>query len=195
LTLPVAADIPTLTFPDADAFEAWLAAQPAGSPGVWLRLAKKKPGVASLDYSQALDVALCHGWIDSHKTGADDGYWLQKFTPRRARSRWSKVNRDRVAALVAQGRMRPAGTAEVARAQADGRWDSAYDGMKTAEVPDDLALALAANPDAARFFETVDRQNRYAILHRVQEAKRPETRARRIALYVDMLAEGRKLHP
>ncbi|GAB4060185.1 YdeI/OmpD-associated family protein [Catellatospora paridis] len=191
----MAADAPTLTFADAVAFEQWLAAQPADSAGVWLKLAKKASGVPSVDYSQALDVALCHGWIDGPKAGVDEVYWLQKFTPRRARSRWSKINRNRVAALIEQGRMRPGGLAEIERAQADGRWEAAYDGMKTAEVPDDLAQALAADPQAQRFFETVDRQNRYAILHRIQEAKRPETRARRIAQYVAMLAEGKKIHP
>ncbi|WP_144127130.1 YdeI/OmpD-associated family protein [Catellatospora sichuanensis] len=191
----MAADAPTLTFTDADAFDQWLAAQPAGSAGVWLKLAKKASGVPSVDYSQALDVALCHGWIDGPKAGVDEVYWLQKFTPRRARSRWSKINRNRVASLIEQGRMRPAGLAEIERAQADGRWEAAYDSMTTAEVPDDLAQALAANPDAARFFETVDRQNRYAVLYRIQEAKRPETRARRVAQYVAMLAEGRKIYP
>ncbi|MEU7824602.1 YdeI/OmpD-associated family protein [Catellatospora sp. NPDC049133] len=191
----MAAETPTLTFENADAFEQWLAAQPAGSAGVWLKLAKKASGVPSVDYAQALDVALCHGWIDGPKSGVDDVYWLQKFTPRRARSRWSKINRDKAAALIASGRMRPAGLAEIERAQADGRWEAAYDGMRTAEVPDDLAEALAANPAARDFFATVDRQNRYAILYRVQDAKRPETRARRIAQYVEMLAEGRKIYP
>ncbi|MEV4416764.1 YdeI/OmpD-associated family protein [Catellatospora sp. NPDC049609] len=191
----MAAEIPTLSFASADEFEQWLAAQPAGSPGVWLKLARKLPGVVALDYPQALDVALCHGWIDGQKTGLDGTHWLQKFTPRRARSRWSKVNREKVAALIEQGRMRPAGLAEIERAKADGRWEAAYDGMRTAEVPADLAEALAAHPDAARFFDTVSRSNRYAILHRVHEAKRPETRARRIARFVAMLAEGRTLHP
>ncbi|MEU8081804.1 YdeI/OmpD-associated family protein [Catellatospora citrea] len=191
----MAADAPTLTFADADSFEQWLAAQPTDSAGVWLKLAKKASGVPSVDYSQALDVALCHGWIDGPKAGVDEVYWLQKFTPRRARSRWSKVNRNRVAALIEQGRMRPGGQAEIERAQADGRWEAAYDGMKTAEVPDDLAQALAADPDARRFFETIDRQNRFAILYRIQDAKRPETRARRIAQYVAMLAEGKKIYP
>ncbi|MFC7245955.1 YdeI family protein [Catellatospora aurea] len=191
----MATETPTLTFADAAAFEQWLAAEPAGSAGVWLKLAKKGSGVPSVDYPQALDVALCHGWIDGPKAGVDDVYWLQKFTPRRARSRWSKINRDKAAALIASGRMRPAGLAEIERAQADGRWDAAYDSMRTAEVPDDLAQALAANPAAQDFFATVDRQNRYAILYRVQDAKRPETRARRIAQYVEMLAEGRKIYP
>lgn len=182
-------------FPSAEAFEQWLAAEHATAAEIWLKLAKKVPGTPSLDYSQALDVALCFGWIDGHKKGLDDAHWLQRFTPRRARSRWSKVNRERVAALTEQGRMRPAGLAEVARAQADGRWDAAYDGMKAAEVPDDLAQALAASPAAQEFFATLDRQNRYAVLYRVQEAKRAETRAKRIAQFVTMLAEQRKIYP
>jgi uncharacterized protein YdeI (YjbR/CyaY-like superfamily) len=140
-------------------------------------------------------VALCYGWIDGQKAKGDDQHWLQRFTPRRSRSRWSKVNRDHVARLVDQGRMRPAGLAEVERAKADGRWEAAYDGPRTSSVPDDLAAALAANPAAATFFETLDRQNRFAVLYRVQDAKRPETRARRIEQYVAMLAEGKKLHP
>lgn len=140
-------------------------------------------------------MALCYGWIDGQKAGLDDQWWLQRFTPRRPRSRWSKVNRDKVAALIEQGRMRPPGLAEIDRAKADGRWDAAYDSPRTATVPDDLAAALAATPAAAAFFETLDRQNRYSILHRVQEAKRAETRARRIEKYVAMLAEGEKSYP
>ncbi|WP_212842251.1 YdeI family protein [Catellatospora sp. IY07-71] len=191
----MAADLPTLSFASAEDFEQWLAAQPADSPGVWLKLARKRPGVVALDYPQALDVALCHGWIDGQKAGLDDTHWVQKFTPRRARSRWSKVNREKVAALIELGRMRPAGLAEIERAKADGRWDAAYDSPRTAEVPADLAAAIAADPAAAAFFATLDRTNRYSILHRVHEAKRPETRARRIAGFVTMLAEGRKIYP
>jgi uncharacterized protein YdeI (YjbR/CyaY-like superfamily) len=191
----MAAEIPTLSFASAEEFEQWLSTQPPDSVGVWLRLAKKQPGVVALDYPQALEVALCHGWIDGQKAGLDDTHWVQKFTPRRARSRWSKVNRDKVAALIESGRMRPAGLAEIERAKADGRWDAAYDGMKTAEVPADLAEALSGVPEAERFFATLDRTNRYAILHRLHDAKRPETRTRRITQYVAMLAEGRKIYP
>ncbi|MDI1465305.1 YdeI/OmpD-associated family protein [Catellatospora sp. KI3] len=179
-------------FGSAAEFEQWVAAHP-DSPGIWLKLAKGVPG--ALNYAQALDVALCHGWIDGQKRALDESYWLQKFTPRRARSRWSKINRDKVEALIAAGRMRPAGLAEIERARGDGRWDAAYDSPRTAQVPDDLAEALAAAPAAAAFFATLNSANRFAILHRIQDAKKPETRARRIAQYVAMCAEGRKIYP
>ncbi|MFH9428731.1 YdeI family protein [Streptomyces sp. NPDC017615] len=188
-------DLETVVFESAEAFEAWLDEHHAVSPGIWLKLRKKGPGIVALDYAQALDVALCYGWIDGQKTKFDDQWWLQRFTPRRPRSRWSKVNRDKVAALTEQGRIRPPGQAEIARAKADGRWEAAYDSASTATVPDDLMAALTAVPAAAESFENLDRQNRYAILYRVQDAKKPETRARRIEKYVAMLANGEKLHP
>ncbi|WP_346267310.1 YdeI/OmpD-associated family protein [Streptomyces sp. SID4982] len=188
-------DLETVVFESAEAFEAWLGEHHAVSPGIWLKLRKKGPGIVALDYAQALDVALCYGWIDGQKTKFDDQWWLQRFTPRRPRSRWSKVNRDKVAALTEQGRIRPPGQAEIARAKADGRWEAAYDSASTATVPDDLMAALTAVPAAAESFENLDRQNRYAILYRVQDAKKPETRARRIEKYVAMLANGEKLHP
>ncbi|RKN45556.1 hypothetical protein D7294_03480 [Streptomyces hoynatensis] len=191
----VTQDMEIVTFETAGAFEAWLGENHAVSPGVWLKLRKKAPGIVALDYAQALDVALCYGWIDGRKAAFDDRWWLQRFTPRRPRSKWSKINRDKAVALMEQGRMRPAGQAEVDRAMADGRWEAAYDGAKTATVPDDLAAALAADPAAAAFFETLDRQNRYAILYRVQDAKKADTRARRIEKYVAMLAKGEKLRP
>ncbi|MFJ4753666.1 YdeI family protein [Streptomyces sp. NPDC088763] len=191
----VTQDLEIVAFESAEAFQAWLGKNHAVSPGIWLKLRKKSPGVVALDYAQALDVALCYGWIDGQKAGLDDQWWLQRFTPRTARSKWSKVNRDKVAALIEQGRMQPAGEAEIDRAKADGRWEAAYDSSRTATVPDDLAAALAAEPAAAEFFEALDRQNRYAILYRVQDAKKPETRARRIEKFVAMLAKGEKLHP
>lgn len=191
----VTQELEIVAFESAEAFQAWLGENHTVSPGIWLKLRKKSPGVVALDYAQALDVALCYGWIDGQKAGLDEQWWLQRFTPRTARSRWSKVNRDKATALIEQGRMQPAGQAEVDRAKADGRWDAAYDSPRTATVPDDLAAALAAEPAAAEFFETLDRQNRYAILYRVQDAKRPETRARRIEKFVAMLAKGEKLHP
>ncbi|MFC9957292.1 YdeI family protein [Streptomyces nigra] len=191
----VAQDLETVAFESAEAFQAWLGENHAVSPGIWLKLRKKAPGVVALDYAQALDVALCYGWIDGQKAALDDEWWLQRFGPRTARSRWSKINRDKVAALIEQGRMRPPGQAEIDRAKADGRWDAAYDSPRTATVPDDLAAALAAEPAAAEFFETLNRTNRFAIIYRVQDAKRPETRARRIEKYVTMLAKGEKPHP
>jgi uncharacterized protein YdeI (YjbR/CyaY-like superfamily) len=194
-TAEVADDVETAYFASAEAFEAWLGEHHAASSGVWLKIRKKAPGVVSLDHPQALDVALCYGWIDAQRRAFDDQYFLQRFTPRRPRSNWSKINCAKVEALTEQGRMRPAGLAEIERAKADGRWAAAYAGQRTASVPDDLAGALAANPAAAAFFATLDSQNRYAVLYRVQDAKKPETRARRIEKFVAMLAEGKKLHP
>ncbi|MET8955134.1 YdeI/OmpD-associated family protein [Streptomyces sp. NPDC004533] len=191
----MAEDLEIVAFASAEAFEEWLDERHASSAGVWLKIRKKTPGVAALDYAQALDVALCFGWIDGQKKKFDDGNWLQRFTPRTRASRWSKINRDKAAALIEQGRMRPAGLAEVERAKADGRWDAAYDGASTASVPEDLARALASEPAAAEFFATLDSRNRYAVLYRVQDAKKPETRVRRIEKYVAMLAEGKKIYP
>ncbi|MFI1391292.1 YdeI/OmpD-associated family protein [Streptomyces griseoaurantiacus] len=190
----VTQDPETVTFASAEAFEAWLGENHAASPGIWLKLRKKGPEVVALDYTQALEVALCYGWIDGQKATFDDQWWLQRFTPRRPGSRWSKINRDKATALVEQGRMRPPGQAEIDRARADGRWVAAYDGARTATVPEDLAAALAAVPAAAAFFETLDRRNRYAVLYRVQDAKKAETRARRIEKFVAMLARGEKPH-
>jgi uncharacterized protein YdeI (YjbR/CyaY-like superfamily) len=190
----VTQDPETVTFASAEAFEAWLGENHAASPGIWLKLRKKGPEVVALDYAQALEVALCYGWIDGQKAKSDDQWWLQRFTPRRPGSRWSRINRDKATALVEQGRMRPPGQAEIDRARADGRWAAAYDGARTASVPEDLAAALAAVPAAAAFFETLDRRNRYAVLYRVQDAKKAETRARRIEKFVEMLARGEKPH-
>lgn len=188
-------ELPILSFPSAGAFADWLAGEHETAPGLWLRIAKKGAAATTVDYSQALDVALCHGWIDGQKKGDDDEYWLQRFTPRSARSRWSMINRDRATALIDAGAMRPAGLRQVELAKADGRWDAAYAGQRTATVPDDLAEALAANPAALAFFGTLDSANRYAVLYRVQDTAKPATRAARIARFVAMLAEGRKPHP
>ena len=188
-------EYPIAFFPDAGAWASWLEQHHASSPGVWLRLAKKGAPLASLSYAEALDAALCYGWIDGQKRSHDADSWLQKFTPRGPKSLWSRVNVDKVAALEAAGRMRPAGRATVEAAQRDGRWARAYDSPARAEVPDDFRAALAANPDAERFFATLSRGNRYALLYRVQTAVRPETRARRIAEFVAMLARGETIHP
>jgi len=182
-------------FACAAQWEAWLAAEHGTSAGVWLRLAKKGSGIPSVSYEEALDAALCFGWIDGQKGALDEVHWLQRFTPRRPRSRWSKLNCERALKLMAAGRMRPPGLAEVERARADGRWDAAYAGQRTAEVPDDLRQALEHHPQAQAFFATLDSANRYAVLFRVEDAKRPETRARRIAQFVAMLEEHRKIHP
>jgi len=185
-----------VTFADQAAWRDWLAEHHGDAPeGVWLQIAKKGSGVASVDYAQALEIALCYGWIDGQKRGLDESHWLQRFSPRRSRSIWSKVNRTKAEALVAAGDMQPAGLAEIERAMADGRWDAVYDGQRTATVPDDLAAALAGNAVARGFFATLDSTNRYAILHRLQTAKKPETRARRLAQFVAMLSEHRTIYP
>lgn len=186
--------LPVLAFRDAAGWEKWLAKNHGKAEGVWLKLAKVGTGVASVNYSDALDAALCFGWIDGAKAGGED-HWLQKFTPRGKRSLWSKRNRDRVAALREAGRMRPAGEAEVESAQADGRWEAAYDSPKTATVPEDFAAALAKSKKAAAAFAGLNAANRYAVLWRIQTAKKPETRARRILDLTAMLARGEKIHP
>ena len=187
-------EMPILQFDDADAWERWLDAEHANSNGVWLRLAKKAASTTTVTRPEALDVALCYGWIDAQARSEGAEFWLQKFTPRRSRSMWSKINVEKVAALEAAGRMKPAGRAEVERAKADGRWDAAYASPKNIAVPEDLEAALAENPAAKEFFATLTGNNRYAILFRIQDAKRPETRARRIAKFVDMLSRGETLH-
>jgi uncharacterized protein YdeI (YjbR/CyaY-like superfamily) len=192
--VPAADGLPVLELADRQTWAAWLDAEHGSSPGVWLRIAKAGAGVRSVSYAEALDVALCHGWIDGQKRPLDDRFWLQRFTPRKGRSRWSKRNRGRAEELIAAGEMAPAGLAEVERARGDGRWEAAYDSPATATVPPDLRAALDADPAAAAFFAELDGANRYAILYRVQEARRPETRARRIATFVAMLAEGRRIH-
>lgn len=186
-------ELPELGFADQAAFAAWLADN-AETPGVWLRIAKKGTGIKSVDHDGALEEALRHGWIDGTARRVDDDWFVQKFTPRTRRSRWSKINRASAERLIAEGRMFPRGLREVEAAKADGRWEAAYAGPATSTVPDDLAAALAASPSAAAFFTTLSSQNRYAILYRVGEAKRPETRARRIAKFVAMLERGETLH-
>jgi uncharacterized protein YdeI (YjbR/CyaY-like superfamily) len=185
---------PTIAFASPDDWAEWLTEHHDADEGVWLKLAKKGSGIASVTQAEAVEVALCFGWIDGQAKPVDDDYWLQRFTPRRARSRWSKINRDRATALIERGEMRPAGLREVERAKADGRWDAAYASPSTATVPDDLQAALDADDEARAFFATLDSANRYAILYRVQDAKKPETRARRIEKYVAMLREHRKIH-
>jgi uncharacterized protein YdeI (YjbR/CyaY-like superfamily) len=182
-------------FRDARAWGRWLARHHATSTGLWVRLAKKGADTPSVTYAEAVDEALCWGWIDAQKRPLDEHWWLQRFTPRGPRSIWSKINRDKVAALVAADRMAPPGIAAVERAKANGQWDAAYDSPRTATVPDDLAAALAGSQRAAAMFATLDAANRYAILFRVQTAKKAETRARRIAELVAMLARDETLHP
>jgi uncharacterized protein YdeI (YjbR/CyaY-like superfamily) len=184
-----------LPFASQDEWRAWLAEHHADSDGVWIAFARKASGIPTVTYAEAVEVALTYGWIDGQARSIDETRYGQRFTPRRARSRWSKINRAKAEKLIAAGKMQPAGLAEVERAKADGRWDAAYDSPTTATVPDDLRGALDANPAAAKLFDELDGSNRYAILHRIQEATRPETRARRIARFVEMLARGETLHP
>jgi uncharacterized protein YdeI (YjbR/CyaY-like superfamily) len=188
-------ELPVLTFPSAAAWEEWLAGQHDAAAGAWLRIARRGAAEATVSYQEALEVAICFGWIDSHKDRLDDEFWVQRFTPRRPSGRWSKINADKAVALIECGRMRPAGLREVDRAKADGRWDSAYAGQASMEIPDDLREALSADAAAAEFFETISSVNRYAILYRIGSVKRPETRARKIAQYVAMLAEHQTIHP
>ena len=184
----------TLQFESPKEWEAWLERNHASAPGVWVKLAKKGAGIPSVTYMEAVDVALCYGWIDSQSKSLDDRQYVQRFTPRRAKSPWSKINRGKAEEFIAEGRMRPAGMREVEAAQADGRWESAYDGQRTIEVPPELKKLLDKNPMAKKFFATLDSRNRYAVLHRVQQAKKPETRARRIEKFIAMLNEGKKIY-
>jgi uncharacterized protein YdeI (YjbR/CyaY-like superfamily) len=187
-------DLPIVAFPSAAEWEEWLEANHADSRGVWVRIAKRDSGLDSVRYPEVLDVALCFGWIDGQRRAGDERTFLQRMTPRGPRSRWSRINRDRADELAGEGRMRPAGKARMEEARADGRWDAAYQPQSGATVPADLREALDANPAAREAFAGLDSRNRYAVLYRVEDAKRPETRARRIEQFVAMLAEGRRPH-
>ena len=187
-------DHPKIPFASDAEWERWLEDNHAESDGVWIKMAKKDAGIDSVRYPEVLETAICFGWIDGRREALDDRYFLQRFTPRRACSRWSRINRDKAERLMADGRMRPAGVAEVERAKADGRWAAAYEGQKTMTVPDDLQRELEARPDAKAFFEGLSSQNRYAILYRLHDAKRPETRARRLEKFVAMLEAGEKIY-
>jgi uncharacterized protein YdeI (YjbR/CyaY-like superfamily) len=189
-------EIEELLVPNAAAWRAWLAAGHADEAAVWLVLAKKgTTEPTSLTYDQALDEALCHGWIDGQVRRRDETTYRQRFTRRRARSAWSKRNVAHAQRLIKEARMQPPGLAEVQRAQADGRWEAAYAGPASIEMPDELAAALAASPTASAMFKTLSSQNRYAILYRIETAKRPQTRTRRIEQFVAMLARGETIHP
>lgn len=181
-------------FKDQVAWETWLQKHYAGPTGIWLRIAKKDSGLKSVSYQQALEVALCYGWIDGQKLPEDERTWLQRFVPRSDRSIWSKINRDKAQYLIASGKMKPAGLAAIERAKANGRWKAAYDSPRRSAVPDDFQAALDANRKAQAFFSTLDRANRYAILFRIQTAKKAETRARKIKQFVEMLERGEKIH-
>jgi uncharacterized protein YdeI (YjbR/CyaY-like superfamily) len=188
-------ELPVVAFPSRDAFRAWLEEHHSDSTGLWLKIAKKASGIITVSYPEALEVALCYGWIDGQKGRFDDSYFVQRFTPRRPRSKWSKINRAKATKLIESGEMKPAGLREVERAKADGRWAAAYESPSNATVPQDLQRELDRNKSARDFFSTLSSVNRYAILYRIQDAKRPETRARRIENFVRMLAEHKTLHP
>ena len=193
-TAKIRAGSPVLAFADRAAFEAWLANAPPGTPGLWLKLAKQGSGLASLSKAEAIDAALCHGWVDGQLHPYDDRCWLVRFTPRKPRSKWSQKNRERAEQLISEGRVGPRGLAEIDAAKADGRWAAAYPSASRAEVPADLQAALEASPKAAAFFATLTGANRYAILYRIGTVKRPETRARKISEFVAMLERGETLH-
>jgi uncharacterized protein YdeI (YjbR/CyaY-like superfamily) len=188
-------DLPVLAFKSREAWHDWLLSQASDCDGPWLKLAKKSSGILSISKADAIDTALCHGWIDGQLDSFDDEYWLIRFTPRKSSSKWSERNRTRALQLVELGRMLPAGMKEIERAQKDGRWGAAYAPQSTAEIPEDLRAALAKNKKAGKFFETLNRANRYAILYRVHNAKKPETRAARIEKFVAMLEAGETIHP
>ena len=184
----------TLTLANQAEWESWLKLNGRTATGVWLRLAKKDADKPTVSYAEALESALCYGWIDGQKQAASEHYWLQRFTPRTARSIWSKINKAKAEALISAGRMHPSGMREIDRAKQDGRWDAAYSSASTSAIPDDFQKALDANKNAKAFFATLNSQNRYAVLFRIQNVKRAETRAKKIAQFVEMLANGEKLH-
>jgi uncharacterized protein YdeI (YjbR/CyaY-like superfamily) len=187
--------LPVIAFAAAGELEKWLQGNHVTAAGLWLKFAKKDSAIESVSYAEALEHALCFGWIDGQKRAFDERFWLQRFTPRGPRSKWSRINREKAEQLIEQGRMRAAGAEEVQRARSDGRWERAYEGQRTATVPADLQRELDRNPVALAFFETLNSVNRYAIIYRVGEAKRPETRARRIAKFVAMLEAHERIHP
>ena len=184
---------PVVSFASAEEMDNWLVEHGEGSDGIWLKFAKKASGIESVVYAEAVEIALCHGWIDGQAKRLDESYYLQRFTPRRARSKWSRINREKAESLIAEGRMRAGGLREVERAKEDGRWDEAYDSPATATVPEDFQAALDAEPAAREFFASLGATKRYSFLYRIQDAKRPETRAKRIAEYVELLRAGRTL--
>jgi uncharacterized protein YdeI (YjbR/CyaY-like superfamily) len=186
--------LPQIPFASAAEWEEWLEENHAVSPGLWIKMAKKDAGVESVRYPEVLESALCFGWIDGRREALDERHFLQRFTPRRPRSRWSRINRETADRLIAEGRMRPGGLAEVQRAESDGRWEKAYESQRSSTVPDDLQRELDARTKAKAFFAQLGSQNRYAILYRLHDAKKPETRARRLAKFVAMLEAGETIY-
>jgi uncharacterized protein YdeI (YjbR/CyaY-like superfamily) len=185
---------PIRLFATASAWESWLAKNHRTSAGMWLRLAKKGSDLRSVTYAEALEIALCYGWIDGQKRGESDQAWLQRFLPRSGKSIWSKINRDKALALIASKRMKAAGQEAIDAAKKNGMWDSAYDSPKSAQVPEDFQAALNTSPRARDFFRALDSANRYAVLFRLQTAKKAETRARKIREFAEMLERGERIH-
>jgi len=187
--------MPIMSFETQQGWEEWLKEHHAETKGIWLKIAKKEASTPSVSYAEALDSALCYGWIDGQKAAFDDKYWLQKFTPRTTKSIWSKVNCNKADALIAEGKMQPAGLRQVELAKSDGRWERAYESQSKITIPDDFQNALDNNPKAKDFFNTLDSANRYAFLFRIQAAKKPETRSAKIQKFVEMLNQQQKLYP
>ncbi|MNM23410.1 hypothetical protein D3C81_338140 [compost metagenome] len=188
-------ELPIMLFAESQAFERWLEEHHAISPGVWLQIAKKNSGLSSVSYAEALEAALCYGWIDSHKVKHDERSWLQRFTPRGPKSVWSKVNKEKAERLIGEGRMKPAGLAAIEAAKQNGEWDKAYESFSSASVPEDFAAELSKLPQAKAFFDSLNRQNQYAILYRLHQSRTPATRNKRIQQFLEMLAKGEKLYP
>jgi uncharacterized protein YdeI (YjbR/CyaY-like superfamily) len=186
--------LPIIHFESREDWEAWLQKNHATSDGIWVKLAKKSSKVNSVSRQEVLDIAICYGWIDGQAAPFDDNFWTQRFTRRRPKSNWSKINCQKATELIAQGKMKDPGLKEVELAKQDGRWDRAYESQRNITVPDDLRKKLDENPRASEFFANLDSKNRYAILYRIHDAKKPETRARRIEKFVAMLNEGKKIH-
>lgn len=187
-------NLQTLTFDSHAKFRSWLNKNHSSEPGLWIKYAKKASGIKTIVYQEALEVALCYGWIDGKVQTVDENYYMQRFTPRRKKSNWSKINRDKAEKLIESGKMKAAGLAEVERAKADGRWEAAYESPASMPVPDDFIKALAKSARARKFWESLNKSNRYAILYQIHDAKKPETRARRIAKFVEMLKAEQKLY-
>ena len=187
------ADLPIVDVPDRPAWRRWLEDNHASADGAWLKFAKKSSPAQTVTYAEAVEEALCLGWIDGQARGGDEHFYLQRFTPRRARSKWSQINREKAERLIAEGRMHPAGLAQVEAAKADGRWEAAYPAQSQARVPEDFQRALDASPAAKEFFETLTGSTRYAFLYRLHDVRKPEARAKRIATYIELLSEGRTL--
>ncbi len=190
-----AGNLPIISFTTQQDWEAWLKEHQTDARGMWLKIAKKETGIPSVSYSEALESALCYGWIDGQKASCDEQYWLQKFTPRGPKSMWSKVNCDKVTALLASARMQPAGRRQVELAKVDGRWEAAYESQSKITIPDDFQRELDNNQKAKEFFNTLNSVNRYAILLRIQMAKKPETRSARIRKFIEMLSTNQKIYP